>query len=722
MPSTPGNKKAAPLELPVAYLRGIGPRKASAFKQVGVNTLRDLLYYVPRRYIDRTTATKIGSIRGETKGEVSIIGRITEVQMVKGRRGTNRYEAALDDGTGTLHLIWFRQTNRVRKWITEGFSAVFSGKVNMYGGIPQIAHPEVMSLSKGEAMDLQQGKGRWIALYPGGKEFDKVDLDQRALRTLMDRAVGEYVHSVPEIWPQEVLDQYKLPSLSDGLRMVHRPHSAKERDLGWKRLKFDELVLFQLLWSWSRRRNRDKVKGIAYPSVGGLTRALIEEKLPFQLTDAQKRVMREIWNDMKQPHPMTRLLQGDVGSGKTVIALIAMCIAVENGHQAALMAPTEILAEQHWLTSRKFLDNLDIHVDLLTGSMTEKERRDKYERLAQGQPGIIIGTHALIQDKVKLPNLGLTIIDEQHRFGVAQRLKLMEPDHVKGRNFDGSDLLRPDVLVMTATPIPRSLALTLYGDLDVSRLDEMPPGRGTVTTKAYNADFERQKIYQQIAGRVRKGDRAYVIFPLVEQSEKLDLAAAETGHTELSAGAFKGLKVGLLHGRMKMEDKAEAMRKFASGETPVLVSTTVVEVGVDVPEATIMIVEHAERFGLSQLHQLRGRIGRGGRDGFCCLFFYPPLGRTAEARLSIMQKTTDGFLIAEEDLRLRGMGDFFGVKQSGLPPLRFSDIVEDQDLVRLTRKVADDLINQSPDLKQFPPLEKEFRRTALGRVGWLEAG
>jgi ATP-dependent DNA helicase RecG len=722
MSETPKSKKAAPLELPVSYLRGVGPRKASAFKMVGVHTLRDLLYYVPRRYLDRSTSTKIGSLRGETKDEVTIIGRITETQMTRGHKGSTRYEAALEDDTGTMTLIWFRQTNRIRKWIKEGYTAAFSGKVTNFGGTLQMAHPETMTLSRGEMEDLRDGKGRWVALYPGGKEFEKVDLDVRGLRTLMDRVVGEYVHSLPEMWPDEILKQYGLPTLGKAMMMVHRPRSAEERDLGWKRMKFDELVIFQLLWAWTRRRNREQVKGIAYPEVGGLTRSLIEEKLPFKLTDAQKRVMREIWNDMKQPFPMTRLLQGDVGSGKTVIALIAMCIAVENGHQAALMAPTEILADQHFLTSRKFLDDLNIHVDVLTGGLTEKARREKYEQLAQGQPGIIIGTHALIQDKVQLPNLGLTIIDEQHRFGVAQRLKLMEPDHAKGKDLDGSNLSRPDVLVMTATPIPRSLALTLYGDLDVSRLDEMPPGRGKVTTKQINADFERRKVYEKLAKKVEAGGRAYVIFPLVEQSEKLDLAAATSGYEELSQGVFRDFSVGLLHGRMPVAEKAEAMRKFAAGEIQVLVSTTVVEVGVDVPEATIMVIEHAERFGLSQLHQLRGRIGRGGRNGYCALFFYPPVGRNATARLSIMESTTDGFMIAEEDLRIRGMGDFFGTKQSGLPPLRFSDIVEDQDLVLITRKVADDLLNKSPDLSEFPELNKEFHRSALGRVNWLEAG
>ncbi|MBS1261178.1 MAG: ATP-dependent DNA helicase RecG [Calditrichaeota bacterium] len=711
-------KKAAPPDLPVLYVRGVGPRKGEAFERAGVHTLRDLLYYVPRRYIDRTTATRIGSLRGETKGEVTVIGRITDARLVSARGGKSRYEALLSDGTGDLKLVWFRQTNKIRRWIREGYAAAFSGKVNLYGGFPQIAHPEVMALSRGEMQDLREGRGRWIALYPGGQVFEKVGLEARPLRNLMDRIVGEYNGCLPEIWPDSMREQLALPRIREAIELVHRPHNRREKDRGWLRLKFDELFILQLLWAWTRRRTREQTKGIAYPAVRETTRALIEKKLPFELTGAQKRVLREIWADMKRPHPMTRLLQGDVGSGKTVVALVAMTIAVENGFQAVLMAPTEILAEQHFLTSRKFIDDLEVPVELLVGGSGAKQRREKLAQLAAGKPGITIGTHALIQEAVQIPKLGLAVIDEQHRFGVAQRLTLMHPGRTKG----SAGAEKPDVLVMTATPIPRSLALAIYGDLEVSRLDEMPPGRGTVQTSAHNANADRRRIYEEVAKRVRAGDRAYIIFPLVQESEKVDLAAAQQGREELLRGPFKGLAVGLLHGRMPVDEKGEAMAAFASGQTPVLVSTTVVEVGVDVPEATLMVVEHAERFGLAQLHQLRGRIGRGGRDGRCWLLAYPPVTQAARARLQTMIRTTDGFVIAEEDLRIRGAGDYFGVRQSGLPPLRFADIVEDHDLAKRARQVADDILARSRELTDYPALRDEFRRVALGKATWLEAG
>jgi len=706
------SEKKAPLDLPIQFIRGIGPRKAEAFEKAGVTTLRDILYYVPRRYIDRSTATPIGQLSGREDHEVTVIGTVTEAREVKMKRGRTRYEAALEDATGTIKLIWFRRTNQIKKWIKPGFNAAFSGKIGQFGFTLQMVHPEVTHLSRGETEDLVRGQGRLIALYPGGSDFEKVSLDARGLRNLMDRVIGEYVASVPEIWPAEWLEKLGVVDITTALRQVHRPHSLAEAEQGLRRLKMDELMMLQLLWAWTRRHNRRKAKGIAYPSVGDTTRELIQSKLPFGLTDAQKRVLREIWNDMKQPWPMSRLLQGDVGSGKTVVALIAMTIAVENGFQAALMAPTEILAEQHWLTSHRFLEDLGVPVVLLTGSAKSAQRRERMAQINSGRPSIVIGTHALIQDAVAMTNLGLTVIDEQHRFGVAQRLKLMDP----------GGKVRPDVLVMTATPIPRSLALSLYGDLEVSRLDEMPPGRGTISTKAINGEKDREKLYLEIRKRVEKGGRAYVVFPLVAESEKLDLQAAEEGREELLRGPLRGLKVGLLHGRMKVDEKGEAMRAFASGDTPVLVATTVVEVGVDVPEATEMVVEHAERFGLAQLHQLRGRVGRGGRDSRCYLVAYPPVSETARARIKTMVNTTDGFVVAEEDLRIRGAGDLFGVRQHGMPEMRFANIVEDQALMLTARKAADDLLATDPDLATLPTVKKEFDRVALKKADWLDVG
>jgi len=710
------NKKGAPIDLPVRFLRGIGPKKSEAFEKSGLFTLRDLMYFLPRRYLDRSTSTPIDQLMGETAGEVTVIGKITEANIAKMRGGRQRYEAALDDGTGAIKLIWFRRTNQIKKWIKPGVAAAFSGKITQFGYQLQMAHPDVASLSRGEIDDILRGEGRWIALYPGNKDFEKVNLDAKALRSLMDRVIGEYAGSMPEIWSEEWLKELNVWPISKAINAVHRPKNGKQHHKGMERLKMDELMMLQLLWAWTRKHNRKKIKGIAYPAVGDTTRDLIQKRLPFELTGAQKRVMREIWNDMSQPHPMSRLLQGDVGSGKTVIALIAMTIAVENGYQAALMAPTEILAEQHYLTSQKFLNDLNVPVELLTGGAKTKARKEKLARIAEGKPGIIIGTHALIQDAVDLPNLGLTVIDEQHRFGVAQRFKLMDPQHGKPGH------IKPDVLVMTATPIPRSLALSMYGDLEVSQLNEMPPGRGTITTKAINGSIDRVSLYKKVRKKVDNGGRAYVIFPLVAESEKLDLKAAEEGREELLQGAFKGLKVGLLHGRMKMDEKAEAMSKFASGETPVLVATTVVEVGVDVPEATVMVIEHSERFGLSQLHQLRGRIGRGGRDGFCYLVAYPEVSKTARARIKTMVSTLDGFEIAEQDLRIRGAGDLFGIRQHGMPPLKFADICEDKSLLMKARREADKLLEKDPELKSLPILREEFGKNILKKATWLDVG
>ncbi len=706
------SKKAAPLELPVQFVRGIGDKKAVAFDKAGVKTLRDLLTYFPRRYLDRTHTTKLSDLRGPTDHEITVIGTIVDARMVKGK-GKSRYEAILEDGSGGgIKLLWFRRAHQIQKWITPGYTAAFSGKVNQFGFDLQIPHPEVTYLAKGEAEDLKAGSGRWVALYPGGKEFDKVGLDTRGLRKLMERIVGEFGPSMPEIWDNELLNRYNLMPIREALSAVHRPRSRQELEKGLERFKFDELVFLQLMWGYTRYKRKEKMVGISFPAVGDTTRELINKKLPFELTKAQKQVLREIWNDMTAPQPMSRLLQGDVGSGKTVVALVAMSIAVENGYQAALMVPTEILAEQHYLTSKKFLEGLGVTVHLLTGSTKTAQRKDILPRLDAGEPCIVIGTHAIIQESVILPKLGLTVIDEQHRFGVAQRQRLMNPGLEK----------KPDVLVMTATPIPRSMALTMYGDLEVSRLDEMPPGRGTITTHAVNGDTQRDDMYRQIRRRLEQGGRAYVIFPLVAESEKMDLQAAVEGREELLKGPFKGLPVELLHGRMKMEEKEAAMQKFSSGQAAALVSTTVVEVGMDVPEATEMVIEHTERFGLAQLHQLRGRVGRGGRDSRCYLVGYPPVTEVARARVKTMINTLDGFVIAEEDLRLRGSGDVFGTRQHGMPELRFADIVEDQTLLIRARHAADELINKDVTLKSWPVLREEFQKAAKNKMQWIAVG
>lgn len=701
----------APQDLPVAYLRGVGPKKAVPFEKVGVRTLRDLLYYVPRRYLDRSHAVTIGELTGLEPDPVTVIGTITDARIVPSRGGKSRYETLLEDPSGALKLVWFRHTNRMRKWLVPGYSAAFTGKVQLFGGSLQIVHPDIESLSKGEAEDLLRGEGRWVALYPCNREFEKMGLDTHNLRRLMDRLVGEYLPGFPDFWSEEERLRWKIPSLETALQFVHRPKNSSEHDTGWSRLKFDEFFMLQLVWAISRKRNRERKRGIVYPDVGKTTRELIS-RLPFTLTDTQRKVLREIWADMQKAFPMSRLLQGDVGSGKTIVALVAMTIAIENGFQAALMVPTEILAEQHYLTSSRFLQGLGISVYLLTGNTKAAARREIQEKMENGEPGIFIGTHALIQESVEFGKLGFVVIDEQHRFGVAQRLKLMHSEQK----------IRPDVLVMTATPIPRSLGLAYYGDLEVSKLDESPPGRGLITTTPHNGQKERLDVYSAIKKKVLSGGRAYVVFPLVEESEKLDLQSATESFEWLKKGVLRGCSLGLLHGRMRIEEKEEAMRKFASGETQVLVSTTVIEVGVDVPEATEMVIEHAERFGLAQLHQLRGRIGRGGQDSHCYLIAYPPVSETARQRIRTLIRTTDGFQVAEEDLRLRGTGDFFGVRQHGLPELRFANIITDQLLLVRARQAAEEFLETDPDFKKHPLFRKEFLRIYGEKVAWLEVG
>ncbi|MBZ0264603.1 ATP-dependent DNA helicase RecG [bacterium] len=698
-----------PLDLPVEYVRGIGPKRAAAFKKVGVRSLRDLLFYAPRRYLDRSTAIPIRELHGPSEEEVTVVGTVIDTRETKMRKGGTRYEALLDDGLSSLTLVWFKHTSGIRKWITTGYSAAFSGKVVEFNRFLQMVHPDVTELSKGEVSDLLAGKGRWVAIYPGNKELDKAGLDMRGLRTLMDRIVGEYLPDIEDFWTEEDRIKFEIPELEKALMAVHRPRSAEDHLMGWNRLKLDELVMLQLTWVYAKEHRRQRARGISYPEVGKTTRAMIE-KLPFKLTETQRKILREIWSDMTSPHAMSRLLQGDVGSGKTVVALIAMTIAVENGYQAALMVPTEILAEQHYLTSRKFLKGLGVHVELLLGGSKTKAKQEQLDRIASGKPCIVIGTHALIQDAVNFSRLGFVVIDEQHRFGVTQRMKLMDPGMEQ----------RPDVLVMTATPIPRSLGLTLYGDLDVSRLDEMPPGRGKISTIAINGKTGRAEMYAEVRKQVENGGQAYIVFPLVEESEKLDLQAAVESKADLEQTYLKGLPLGLLHGRMKLTEKEEAMAKFVRGETKILVSTTVIEVGVDVENATEMVVEHAERFGLAQLHQLRGRVGRGGRDSRCYLVGYPEITETARARIRTLVRTNDGFEVAEEDLRIRGAGDFFGVRQHGLPELRYADIVADQGLLIKARNIADQIIEDDPTLKKRPKLKAEFSRTAAKKVTWLE--
>lgn len=692
------------LATPVQYVKGIGPKRAELLKRVDVDTIEDLLTYFPRRYLDRSRTTKIRDIRmGE---EVTVVGKILSREVRKGR--TDRFILLVDDGTGVLHCIWFQGISYVSKVFQVGETVAFSGKVTFYRG-PQLVHPEYDKISEeGESDPLHTGG--IVPLYPSTDFLTRSSLDsrgfRRTLREVLDR-IGEFV---PETLSDEILQRQKLISLSTALRNIHFPQDWGSFTKAQRRLKFEELFYIQLFLALQRKIRDIEEEGIAFLRVGNQTKQLVEN-LPFEMTEAQKRVLREIREDMKRKRSMNRLLQGDVGSGKTVVALVSMLIAVENGYQAALMSPTEILAEQHFLTIHGWLEDLGVRIALLKGGQKSKERRDILERLASGEVDVVVGTHALVQEGVTFKNLGFVVIDEQHRFGVMQRATLRQKGY------------HPDVMVMTATPIPRTLALTLYGDLDISVLDEMPEGRLSVRT-VWRREEKRDAIYDFIRGEVGKGRQAYIVYPLVEESEKVDLAAATEGYEILSQKVFPEFRVALLHGRMKGDEKEKVMKAFKAAEIQILVSTTVIEVGVDVPNATVMLIEHSERFGLTQLHQLRGRVGRGEDQSTCILLTQGFLSDDAMKRLKTMVETTDGFRIAEVDLQIRGPGEFFGTRQHGDLNLKIANLATDGRVLDAARKEAFRIIEEDQRLEkqENSMIRKTYNKRYSEKFGLMEVG
>ncbi len=665
-------------EIDVQFVKGVGEARAKVLKKHGIATVQDLLNHIPRRYLDRRTITPLNQLTIEQ--ETTVIGRVLSVELVKhGRRP--RLVVRIYDGKGILDAVWFQQVQYFQKLFKPHMEVALSGKVSFFRGW-QMVHPDFDIIEESRE---QLHTGQIIPLYPSTQELTRAGLSSRGFRRIIHHALQKYGDSIPENLPETICKRYRLLPRNEAYRRLHFPQTLQDLEQPMRRLKYEELFYFQLIMALRHHFQRSPVQGITMKTTGEVIRKVLD-KLPYQLTNAQRKVLREIYQDLKSGRPMNRLLQGDVGSGKTLVALITALIAIENGYQVAFMVPTEILAEQHYLNITDLLHGLPTRVRLLIGSLKKAEKEAIHSALREGTVDLVIGTHALVQESVEFRNLGLVIIDEQHRFGVLQRSELIQ----KGWN--------PHVLVMTATPIPRTLAMTLYGDLDTSVIDEMPPGRQPIRT-VWRTEEKLKEIYQFIRDKVRQKEQVYIVYPLVEESEKMDLKAAVESYQQLSKHVFPEFNLALLHGRMPNAEKEAVMRRFKSGEVDILVSTTVVEVGVDVPNATVLLIQHAERFGLSQLHQLRGRVGRGSKKSYCILVTPSRINEIARQRMELMERTTDGFLIAEEDMRLRGSGEFFGTRQHGLPDLRFADLVHDQNIIQAARRDAFRLVAKDPHLR-----------------------
>ncbi len=683
-------------ETDVQFVKGVGPRRSEALASVGVRTALDLLYYFPRRYLDRSRIFKIKDARSAIliPDEVTFVGRIKSVQAAG--RGRRFLFLKLTDETGTLRCIWFNGVQYFVNAFKEGELIAFSGKVTSYQNQPCLIHPDYDHLED-ESDEEFLHTGGIIPVYPSTDGLKRVGLDSRGIRRTLWKLISslENYELPDDALSREVLTVNSLLNLKEALTSIHFPKDERQLGLALRRFKFEELFYLQLLLAI--RRNLIKhAPGIPLKSPGELVRKLTQEILPFKLTESQRKVLREIVEDIRSDHPMHRLLQGDVGSGKTIVALIAILTAVENGCQTAFMAPTEILAAQHLATIQQYLDLLGIESALLIGGQKKDLRTQIYSDIEDGRASVVVGTHALIQEKVKFNKLGLIVVDEQHRFGVIQRMALQQ----KGEN--------PHLLVMTATPIPRTLSLTIYGDLDVSVIDEMPTGRKKIKT-ALRGESTREKVYKFIREQALAGRQVFIVYPLVNETEKSDLKAATQSFVKLRDEVFRGFKVGLIHGQMTETEKNDIMLAFKRNAINILVATTVIEVGIDIPNATVMVIEHADRFGLSQLHQLRGRIGRGVHQSYCILMTADRYldekkvqtreDATAYHRLRLFTSTTDGFKIAEYDLMLRGPGEFFGTKQSGMPPLRLANLIKDRDIIIQARKSAFKIAESDPHLR-----------------------
>ncbi|MCM8778593.1 MAG: ATP-dependent DNA helicase RecG [Candidatus Omnitrophica bacterium] len=659
-------------EISAQYVKGVGPKRFKDLQRLGINSVYDLLYLFPKRYEDRREFKPISQLEpGKTE---TICGEIIQTNLKMARRGIPIFEIILTDGTGIISAVWFNQPY-LKKILKEGEKVILYGKVETFLK-PQINSPEFEIVEEEKKISLNMG--RIVPIYPlSGK------LTQRILRSIIYETVKQYAHKLSEFVPYDIRRRNNLPNIVEAVNWIHFPENLGKKELARKRFVFEEFFLLQLGIGMKRIKEKIFKAGISHKIDRELFNLFVE-RIPFKLTESQIRVIREIEEDMARPKPMQRLLQGEVGSGKTIIACYALLLTVNNGYQGALMAPTEILAEQHFINLSNLFIPLGINVGLLVSGIPQQMKERIKEELREGELEIIVGTHSLIEEDVVFKKLGLVVIDEQHKFGVLQRKKMQD----KGLN--------PDCLIMTATPIPRTLALTLYGDLDISTLYELPKGRGKVSTY-WVSEEKRNEVYNFIKEQIKQGRQAFIIYPLIEESENRDVKSALQMYEDLKNDSFREFKVGLLHGRLPIEEKNRVMHDFKRGKIDILVSTIVIEVGIDVPNVTVIVVENAERFGLAQLHQLRGRIGRGEHPSYCILFSSAK-NEEAQQKITALVRTQNGFKISEEDLKIRGPGEFFGLRQHGFPEIRVGDILKDMQVLESARKEAFSLLRYDPEL------------------------
>jgi ATP-dependent DNA helicase RecG len=681
------------LNNPIYYIRGISNARASKLSsEIGLRTINDLLHFFPYRYIDRTKFHKINELVNNIS-EVQIIGAITDVKTIKQKTGT-RLIARFQDETGFLELVWFKG----HKWIKDSLKIntqyVIYGKLNHFNGMFSIVHPEMDILSDYKAK-LQT---KLQPIYSSTDKLVNSGVSNKVFRGYIQELLQQIFEKIEESLSSELISAHKLIGKKEALLNIHFPTSPEMLEKAQYRLKFEELFFIQLQLVRKKIIRKNKIKGYVFAKVGDFFNEFYSNYLPFNLTNAQKKVLKEVRKDVASNAHMNRLLQGDVGSGKTIVALLTMLLAVDNGFQASIIAPTEILATQHYYAISDLLKKMNISVDLLTGSTKVKKRREIHKNLENGQLHILIGTHAILEEKVSFKNLGIAIIDEQHRFGVAQRSKMWKKNK-----------LPPHILVMTATPIPRTLAMSVYGDLDISVIDELPPGRKEVQT-VHRFDKNRLAVFNFMKKEIEKGRQVYVVYPLIKESQAMDYKDLMDGFESISREfPIPKYQISIVHGKMKASDKEYEMQRFVKGETHILVATTVIEVGVNVPNASIMVIESSERFGLSQLHQLRGRVGRGGDQSYCVLLSGVKLSSEAKTRLKTMVETSDGFKIAEVDLKLRGPGNMMGTQQSGVLNLRIADVVKDSPILYNARNAAIDLLKEDPNL--LKPENNQIHKT-----------